>query len=125
MVTLNAASLSNLVDTGLAAATAEYYIDGALAKISAYGYELTALTGTAGSKTKTVSQAELGWIQSVAVAVYTQAKLNTNSSKSVSAGGISLNQSQPNTFGSAASPEELAKQAAFQLSKQDFSRAFI
>ena len=94
MVTLDATSLSNLVDTSLAAATAENIIDAAINRIAGYGYTIVNLTGTAGTKTLTVTQAELGWVQSVAVAIYAREYKNSGStSQSVSANGLSSSSS--------------------------------
>jgi hypothetical protein len=127
MATLNAASLTGLLKATLAAADAENLIDAAINRINAHGYEITNLGGTAGTKTKTVSRAELGWIQAVAVALYPTYQNSGSASSSLGLGALSQSTSNSTSQGQNANnnPEQLAEQAAKQLNQSDWSRAII
>lgn len=128
MPTLNAASLTSLlsVDT-LTADDAENLLDAAINRITAHGYSIGVLQGTALTKSRTVSQAELGWIQAVAVALYPIYASSGNTSESYGAGGINYSSSSGSSTGqnAANNPEQLAEQAAVQLSRSDWSRSII
>jgi hypothetical protein len=126
MPTLNAASLTGLISANLSAANAENLIDAAINRISAHGYEIGNLQGTAGTKTRSVTQSELGWIQSVAIALYPTYQNNGSQTKSFSAGGLSHSNSSGGTgLNASGNPEQMAEQAAIQLSKNNYSAAFI
>jgi hypothetical protein len=127
MATLNAASLTGLLSATLAADDAENLIDAAINRITAHGYEIGNLQGTALTKSRSVTQAELGWIQAVAVALYPAYKNSGSTSSSYGIGSISQSTSTSLSAGQGAStnPDQLAEQAASQLSKSDFSRAII
>ena len=127
MVTCNADSLTDAI-SGITDENAEKYLNLAINRITAHGYEISILTGTAGSMTATVTQAELGWIQAVAIAIYAKEIKNSGSgSSSVSIPGYSASDSSATGAG-IGDPDELAESAATKLSKteeSDYSRAFI
>jgi hypothetical protein len=127
MATLNAASLTGLLSATVAVADAENLIDAAINRITAHGYQIGNLTGTTPNKTKSVSQAELGWIQAVAVALYPTYQNSGATNESIGVGSISHSSGVSSSMGqnAANNPEQLAEQAAIQLSKCDWSRAII
>jgi hypothetical protein len=125
MPTLDADSLTNIISDTVDDTDAENLLDAAINRIAANGYEIHNLSGTAGSKSCAVSKAELGWIQTVALAIYAQWKTSGSSSDSYSMGIIS--QSESSSSSTLGSPDDLAQKAANQLIKTDTSwgRAII
>jgi hypothetical protein len=127
MPTLNAASLTGLLSATLDADDAENLIDAAINRITAHGYQIGNLQGTALTKSRSVTQAELGWIQAVAAALYPTYQNSGSTGQSFGLGGLSQSTSNSSSMGQNASnnPEQLAEQAAVQLSRSDWSRAII
>lgn len=119
MPTVTETTLSDIVDSTMSAIVAENILDAAANKITAHGYAIGNLTGTAGSKSKSVTQAELGWLQTVAIAIYAKDyKQGGANSQSTGLGNLS-------TVTSAGDSDALAEQAAKQLNQTDWNRAFI
>jgi hypothetical protein len=127
MPTLNAASLTGLLSATLDADDAENLIDAAINRIVAHGYPIGNLTGTALTKSRNVSQAELGWIQAVAVALYPVYQSSGSTSSSLGIAGLSRSNSYSSNMGqnSSNNPEQLAEQAAQALAQNDWARAII
>jgi hypothetical protein len=127
MPTLNAASLTTILSATIDVDDAENLIDAAINRIVAHGYAIGNLTGTTPTKSRNVSQAELGWIQAVAVALYPAWKNSGSTSTSRSIAGLSMSDSNSNSMGQNASnnPEQLAEQAAQALAQNDWARAII
>jgi hypothetical protein len=117
-VTLTYLNLTTIInDSALAAATAEAIMDHAINKIALNGYALANLSGSAGSKTGTYTQAEAGAIIDVATTIYAVNYKNSGSgSTSLSLGNIS--QSSSTSTGSQQSINDSAMQAARTLKTQ-------
>lgn len=134
MVTLNAASLTSLLKDTVTATVAEIVIDAACNRITAHRYKIRPLDGTAGSKSRNVTQEELGWIQTVAIAIYASEYKTSGASASSASLGIgafstSTSSSQSNSsFTGGNDPDALAEQAATilrEIAQSDWSRAII
>jgi hypothetical protein len=115
MPTLDADSL--IIEDDITDIVKETILDAAINRITSHGYTIGNLSGTAGSKSKTVTQTELGWIQAVAVAIYAKEYKQGN----VNVGGLSSSASGL----SVKDPDELAENAVYELSKTDWSRAIV
>jgi hypothetical protein len=100
----------------------EACIDQAIDKINGYARDdiLPNMTGTAGSKTVSVSSGQAGFIRDLAVAIYANAKTGGASSSSINMGPIGQSSSS-NTGQSANMVEQLAKDAASQLKEVEVS----
>jgi hypothetical protein len=100
----------------------EACIDQAIDKINGYARDdiLPNMTGTAGSKTVSVSSGQAGFIRDLAVAIYANAKTGGASSSSLNMGPIGQSSSS-NTGQSANMVEQLAKDAASQLKEIEVS----
>jgi hypothetical protein len=100
----------------------EACIDQAIDKINGYARDdiLPNMTGTAGSKTVSVSSGQAGFIRDLAVAIYANAKTGGASSSSINMGPIGQSSSS-NTGQSANMVEQLAKDAASQLKEIEVS----
>jgi hypothetical protein len=74
MTALTYLDLTSIVETGLAATTAEAIIKNAIrelnAKLKKHNQELSNLTGTAGSMTVNLEEAEIGAVIKVAKSIY-------------------------------------------------------
>ena len=94
----------------------EACIDQAIDKINGHlGEDMVPnLSGTAGSKTVSVSSAEAGFIRDVTIAIYASTKNAGASSSSLSIGQISESSSSSTSSG-ASQIDELAKSAANSL----------
>lgn len=110
------------IDSAFGATKWEGCINQAIDKINGYLREdvIPNMTGTAGSRTLTVTSAQAGWIRSVAVAEYARTKNAGASSTSQSLGVISESSSS-STGGTTDSPDEIAKEAALFLRELDVS----
>ena len=115
MVSLTYANLQTLTyDTTITAATCEEIIDHAVDKINGYiGDDLLPnMTGTAGSKTLSVSSREAGFIKSLAVAIYKNDYRSMGAqNSSYGIGPLSVSQ----TGNPMVDVEALAKDAALHL----------
>ena len=72
------------------------------------------MSGTAGTKTVSVTSAQAGYIRDIAAAIYTSTKTGGSTSKSITAGVISTSESNTSTVGSA-QIDMLVKSAALRL----------
>jgi hypothetical protein len=127
MPTLTASSLTGLLSASLDVDDAENLIDAAINRISAHGYAIGNLTGSTPNKSRSVTQAELGWIQAVAVALFPTYQNSGSTSTAFTISGLSKSVSNSVSQGANANtnPEQLAEQAALQLGRNDWSRAFV
>ena len=127
MATITASSLTGLLSATLAADDAENLLDAAINRITAHGYQIGNLQGTALTKSRSVTQAELGWIQAVAVALYPTYLNSGATGTSYGLGAIAESSSTSSSMGQNASgnSEQLAEQAAVQLSRSNWTRAII
>jgi len=123
MVDITYTSLTTLVnDTGLAAATAEQIIDQAINKLVTNRATVANLTGAAGAKTGTYSQATAGAILELAVAIYAQTyKSSGAQTKSYGMGPLQISQST-SSGGGAAALQQLAKELANELIDRSIAR---
>ena len=138
-LTLNAASLTNIVNTrvpdaNLTAAVAEDILDRAINKIVLYGkgnVNLRNLEGTSGTKSLTLSQQEHAGILSVSVAIFAKdykAAGSGSSSDSFSVPGVSQSSSNSLAVGLGyGDPDDIAAEVAHQLQllEVDWSEAFF
>jgi hypothetical protein len=110
------------VDSSFTATKWEACIDQAVDKINGYSRDdiLPNMTGTAGSKTVSVTSSQAGFIRDIAVAIYARDK---NAGASASSFGLgSLSQSSSTSTGAGASQvDELAKSAALYLKEIEVS----
>ena len=116
MVTITYTSLTTLVnDTSISATAAEQIIDQAINKLATNGATVANLTGVAGAKTGTYSQATAGAILELAAAVYSQTyKSSGAQAKSTGLGALQTSWST-SSGGSAAALQQLAKELANEL----------
>jgi hypothetical protein len=110
------------VDSTFGATKWEACIDQAINKINGYARDdiLPNMTGTAGSKTVSVTSSQAGFIQTVAVAIYANSKSAGATSSSVGIGGLNKS-SSTSTGGENDSPDDLAKEAALYLKEIEVS----
>jgi len=109
------------IDASFSATKWEVYIQQAIDKINGYAKDtiLPSMTGTAGTKTVSVSSQAVGFIRSLSIALYhNEFMLAGSKSTSDGVGGLSRSMSSGEV-------EELAKAAASALMENDWSRAFI
>ncbi len=108
------------VDSSYTATKWEAAIDQAINELNTYGktLDLPNMTGAAGSKTLSVTSAEAGAIQAVAVAIYSQIKQSGSQSSSFGVGGLSMSSSSGQGSGAV---ENLAKDMAEYLRELDVS----
>jgi hypothetical protein len=122
MATLDADVLTDVVSGLTDDTVALAILNAACSRITANGYTISRIPS--GSTSKTVNDDELGWIQTVAVAIYAKEyKQSGAQAQSYGIGGISSSSNASTS--STGNPDDLARQAAIQLSKTDWSRAFI
>jgi hypothetical protein len=110
------------IDSSFTATKWEACIDQAIDKINGYARDdiLPNLTGTAGSKTVSVTSGQAGFIRDLAVAIYASTKNAGATSTSLGLGALS--QSSSSSTGAGASQiEELAKSAALSLKEIEVS----
>jgi hypothetical protein len=116
---------TNISDT-ITATQWETLIDQAIDKINGYAKKTTLqnMSGTAGSKTVTVSSRQAGFIRTLTVAIYSKDfKSEGGQSTSFGLGGLSHSQSSSATGSSEV--ESLAEAAAKALTEFDWSQAII
>ena len=110
------------VDSDFTATKWEAVIDQAIDKINGYARDdiLPNMTGTAGTKTVTVTSGQAGFIRDLAVAIYNKSvKSGGAQSQSYALGGLSQSQSASSSIGGEV--EELAKEAALRLKEVEVS----
>jgi hypothetical protein len=120
MATLDADTLTDVTDL-TDDTVALKIVNAACSRITAHGYTIQRIPE--GSTSRTVNDKELGWVQTVAVAIY--AKDYLNSGMSSKGDGVSVLSSSAN---SGSDPDVLAEQAAAKLltlEDTDFNQAFI
>lgn len=120
MTTITASDLDSLLnlDGEVDDDILEAMIDAAIDRLNLYGTDLPNLTGTAGSKTVSVTSAERGAILQVASAVYSVSKSTGSTSTSRGIGGLNISESssQGNRM-----LEDMVKDAAARLKELDVS----
>src|SRR4030067_765613 len=120
MTTITASDLDSLLnlDGEVDDDILEAMIDAAIDRLNLYGTDLPTLTGTAGSKTVSVTSAERGAILQVASAVYSVSKSTGSTSTSRGIGGLNISESssQGNRM-----LEDMVKDAAARLKELDVS----
>jgi len=109
------------IDDEFTATKWEACIEQAIDKINGYAREdmLPAMTGSAGSKTVSVTSGQAGFIRDVAVAIYANMKASGASSSSMGLGILSQSESSSSQSGSAI--DQLAKDAALHLKEVEVS----
>lgn len=126
MPSVSADDLSNLLNIAGAVTDTilEAMIDGAIDRLNRYGTSISNMSGTAGSKTVSLTSAQRGAVLEVASAIYSISKSSGSSSTSLSIGGLSTSESsaQGNTIF-----ESMVKEAARQLLLEDaeYGTAFL
>ncbi len=109
------------IDSDITQTQWESLIDQAIDKINGYARDdlLPNMTGTAGSKSVSVTSAQAGFIRSIAVAVYHREYKNEGAQSSgITVGGVSNSQS---AGGAGANLESLAREAALCLKEIEVS----
>ena len=108
------------IDSSFTATKWEACIEQSIDKINGYSRDdiLPNMTGTAGSKTVSVTSGQAGFIRDIAVAIYANTKTAGSTSSSVGVGGLSISNS--NSTG-AAQIDELARNAALCLKEIEVS----
>jgi hypothetical protein len=112
------------IDSAFTATKWEACIDQAIDKINGYARTtlMSNMTGAAGSKTVTVTSMQAGFVRSIAIAIYANTKNAGASSKSQNLGQIGESSSS-STGGTSDNPDEIAKEAAYNLTSRSFRRA--
>jgi hypothetical protein len=110
------------VDSAFTATKWEACIEQAIDKINGYCRDdiLASMTGTAGSKTVSVTSGQAGFIRDLAVAIYARDKNAGATSSSFGLGAISQS-SSTSTGAGASQVDELAKAAALHLKEIEVS----
>lgn len=114
------------IDSDISQTQWEDFILQARDKINGYAKYVVVpdASGAAGSRSWSLSSMQVGFVRSLAVAIYQKDYKSAGAqSSSYSLGGLS--QSQSASSGGGAEVEELAKAAAKALTENDWSRAFI
>ena len=109
------------IDASFGATKWEVYIQQAIDKINGYASDtiLPSMTGTAGTKTVSVTSRQAGFIRSLTIALYHNEFILAGS-KNISEGVGGLSRSS-----SGGEVEMLAKAAASALTENDWGSAFI
>lgn len=124
MASVSAQDFINLMDVDDTAEDIEYVLNMAIDRLNIYGAELDNMTGSAGSKTVTLTSAQRGAVFTVARFIYQlflkYASSGGGSSESFSIGPVS--KSTSTTLATNPEVMDLAKECAFQIKGRSFKR---